>query len=256
MHRDDRNVTRSDQAELAALADGSLTGERRGEALHRIGESEELKALADEQALAVGLTRDASAVRAPASLRTAVRRLGTARPARMRRRALLAAAAAVAVVAAIVAVSLPADRGEPSFQRATAFGAQASTMPAPARDPARPAYLLPGVAGVSHPNWTRDYGFAAVGSRDDDFAGRRAVTVFYAGRSGDRIGYTIVTGRPLDVPRPVETVVRRGIAIDVLRTSGRRVVTWRRAGHTCILSGSQTSVARLVELAGSSAERD
>jgi hypothetical protein len=65
-----------------------------------------------------------------------------------------------------------------------------------------------------------------------------------------------VTGRALDVPHPAETVVRHGITISVVPTAGRGVVTWRRAGHTCILSGSQTSVARLVELAGSSAERD
>jgi len=67
--RDDEKLDR-ELAELAALADGSLSGERRAAAEARVDGSTELAALLAEQERAVSLTRSVGAtVDAPASLR-------------------------------------------------------------------------------------------------------------------------------------------------------------------------------------------
>ena len=104
MRRSRQDLNGGEQlAELAALADGSLTPERRAELEARIAESPELAELLAEQERALGFARSAaSEVEAPAGLRARVdaRRQARRGPA-LRRRVLIGAAAAAAVVVAV-----------------------------------------------------------------------------------------------------------------------------------------------------------
>jgi hypothetical protein len=43
--------------------------------------------------------------------------------------------------------------------------------------------------------------------------------------------------------------VRNGITLRALTVNGRVVVTWRRSGHTCVLSGPGVSASSLQALA-------
>jgi hypothetical protein len=94
-------------AELAALADGSLSAERRAALEARVESSPELAAILAEQERSLALTRSAAAeVEAPASLRARIEAHGRA-PRHPRRIALIgAAAAAAAVVAVAIGVAL------------------------------------------------------------------------------------------------------------------------------------------------------
>ena len=67
-------------------------------------------------------------------------------------------------------------------------------------------------------------------------AGRSAVTVYYAWGK-ERIAYTIVGTPTLKEPAATETWLD-GTALRTLTLNGRLVVTWRRGGDTCVLSGS------------------
>lgn len=75
------------------------------------------------------------------------------------------------------------------------------------------------------------------------------VTVYYEGHRTE-IAYTIVSGPGL--PVPAGTVVPRGSErLRTLSVDGRLVVTWRRAGHTCVLSGMGVTADQLEDLAAS-----
>ena len=59
---------------------------------------------------------------------------------------------------------------------------------------------------------------------------------------------TIVSGSAL--PVPAGTVVRKGAErLRTLSVDGRLVVTWRRAGHTCVLTGMGVTADQLEQLA-------
>jgi hypothetical protein len=103
------------------------------------------------------------------------------------------------------------------------------------------------VEEVYFPNWSYVFGWRAAGQRSDSLDGRKAVTVYYA-RGGQRIAYTIVTSPALKLPSA--TAYRLGGTEFRSFTMGeRQVVTWRRAGHTCVLSGVSVSAAALTRLA-------
>ncbi len=77
---------------------------------------------------------------------------------------------------------------------------------------------------------------------------RATRTVFYR-KGTTRIAYTIVAGDALPEPADGVATRREGIALRSLRRDGRNVVTWRRQGHTCVLSGAGVSQEALLELA-------
>jgi anti-sigma-K factor RskA len=108
MRRRRQDVNGGEQlAELAALADGSLATERRGELEARIAESPELAELLAEQERAVGFARSAaSEVEAPARLRARVDARRQARRVPGSRRFVPIGAAAAAAVVVAVAVGL------------------------------------------------------------------------------------------------------------------------------------------------------
>ena len=86
--------------------------------------------------------------------------------------------------------------------------------------------------------------------RSDRLGGRTITTVFYSSPHGRRIGYAIVAGPALPLPSSGNTTVwHNGVRYDVLHPPGSTVVTWRRAGHTCILIATKVSSKMLLTLA-------
>jgi anti-sigma factor RsiW len=228
------------EEELAALADGSLPPDRRPEVEAMIARSPELADRLEEQRRAVGVVRGAAAtIEAPAGLRARVER-GRPVGAGTRRRVWAAglAAAAVAAVALAIVLTLPGNvPGAPSVAEAAVLTTRPPTGPAPLPKADAPTLLARAVDGVPYPNWTKKFGWKAVGSRVDTLEGRRATTVYYE-KNGRRIGYTIFTGSPLEVPADAARVRLEGTALRLLTVDGRPVVTWLRSSHTCILSGA------------------
>jgi hypothetical protein len=74
------------------------------------------------------------------------------------------------------------------------------------------------------------------------------MTVEYRGRR-QRVGYTIVAGPALAVPGEAQRVRRGSLGLAVVRRDGATVVTWRRAGHTCVLASRDAPARRLLDLA-------
>jgi hypothetical protein len=157
-------------------------------------------------------------------------------------------AAAAAVVAAIV-VATGGGVGAPTVAQAAQLALRAPTASAPAVDPSHPSQLKRSIAGVTYPSWQDRFPWKASGVREDTINGRRAMTVFYANPSHTRIGYTIVAGKALDEPAG-PSVTQGAERYVVLDRGARRIVTWRRSGHTCVLSGPRSVPAdRLLALA-------
>jgi hypothetical protein len=147
----------------------------------------------------------------------------------------VAGVAALLVVAVVVVLSLGGPAG-PSVVRAAEIAQLPATEPTPARDHANPALLDRRLEDVTFPDWSKRFDWHAQGARTDRLDGRRAETVFYT-HDGHRIGYTVISGEPLQPPERAETVRRNGIEIHRYRDGDRTVVTFERGGLTCILSG-------------------
>jgi anti-sigma factor RsiW len=240
------------EEELAALADGSLPARRVEELEAQIAESPELADRLAEQQRAIAFVRGAAAeVEAPASLRTRVE-AGQQRGRRSRlgsRPFALAGGIAVATVAALVLVlTLPSGAGGPGLAEAAALATMPATEPAPEVDAAAPKLLDEAVSEVPFPNWLTKFGWRATGVRADTVGGRETTTVFYE-KNGRRIAYTIVAGKPLDIPAEADRSRREGVELHALALDGREVVTWKRGGMTCILSGDVVDRGTLLKLA-------
>jgi hypothetical protein len=108
--------------------------------------------------------------------------------------------------------------------------------------------LVQTVGGVSFPNWQPRFGWRAAGSRTDDLSGRRTATVFYE-KTGRALAYTIVDGPPLAVPDGAQLAVRGTTDLHSFVAHDRLVATWRRGGHTCVLSGLGVERSILLKLA-------
>jgi hypothetical protein len=247
--------------ELAALADGTLAPERHAAVLRRVAADPQLTAALAGQRAALAAIRGAAQEPAPDALRSAVQAMtaqaqaqarasggrrrfgGTARSARP---LVLAAATATALVAVVVVLFGSGDSAGPSVAEA----ARAALAPARASAPAvRPgaSTLTASIDGVSYPYWADSTGWRAVGARRDVLHGRTVSTVFYA-RGNRRIGYTIAAGKPLAVDGG-RTVTRDGVRMRVLGSGDAAIVTWLRAGHTCILAARGVDPEVLVGLA-------
>ena len=238
-------------ADLAALADGSLAPERRAEVEARVEADPELRALVEEQRRAVDLVRTAAAdARAPLALRE---RIEAARerlaPRARRRRGLMGGlAAALAVAALALVLALPGGTpGGPTVVQAAGLAALPPTTPPPARSDGS-KLLDTAVDGVAYPYWGDSFAWETSGARRDRLDGRDAATVFYD-KNGTRIGYTIVSGRALKTPASARTTVLNGVTLRSFTHDGRTVVTWLRAGHTCVLAGANVPLPVLLRLA-------
>jgi anti-sigma factor RsiW len=157
-----RSESEPREEELAALADGSLSPERRAAVEALAGSSPELSARLDEQVRAHELVREAAAgVEAPASLRERIegQRRPRAASGRRRRYAFGAAAVAVvAVVALVLALVLPSNvPGGPTVAEGAVLATRPATAPPPAA--ASPTLLDLAVEGVAFPHWAKKFGW-------------------------------------------------------------------------------------------------
>ncbi len=243
------------ERDLAALADGSLPAGRRAGIERAVAASPELQADVAAQRRALEAIRDVAGEEAPAALRA---RVTLARPPRRRRpvsglamrgRAVTAVAASgLAAVFAAVAVLAVGTTGGLTVAQASEVAARPVQMPAP--KPGEESAALPGLraAGLPYPYWQDAFGYRAVGVRHDRLDGRLATTVFYA-RGGANVAYTIVAGAPLPAGETTRGTVLQGVSLRALTAHGRTVVTWVRAGHTCVLTGDGATVSTLLRLA-------
>lgn len=243
---------RRELVDLARLADGSLAPAQRAEVEARIAATPGGPELLAGERRAVDVVRTAAgAVRAPAQLRERIAAEGARarRPAARRRVALggsLAVGLAILVLA-LVLVLPGGSPGGPSVSQAAALGARGPTAPAPPARPGHAALLARDVDEIYFPTW-RGLGWQATGERVDRLDGRLLDTVYY--RSGGwTIAYTIVAGPALAQPARPWLTVQAGTELRRLGRSGRSIVTWRRDGHTCILSGTRASERALLGLA-------
>jgi hypothetical protein len=202
-----------------------------------------------EQRRALEALAAAGEVEAPERLRRRVEaeRARAGPLARQRRRGFLAAAAVVVAALAASAVFLfPASVSDPTVIAEIArLHARSATL-APPRP--RSATLLDlSVQGLSFPNLGR-FGWRVGGMRTDTVRGRLATTVFYR-KGSRRIGYTIVTGRPLTPPADARAARRGELDLATFAVDGRTVVTWQRSGLTAVLSGRRVAAGTLIGLA-------
>src|SRR5918999_950735 len=233
-------------AELTALADGTLQGRRRARLLAEVGRSPELAEQLEKQRRAVAALHSVDE-RAPAWLRA---RLEPESRQRRRRRVrfsmpLAGGLAAGAAFAVLLALLLPGGAGGPSVVEAAELAAQPAEAAAPGPVASEPALLDIRAEGLAFPNWAEEFGWRATGRREDEVDGRRAVTVFYE-KEGRRIGYTILSGDPIDPPDEASTANREGVILRGLSAEGRVIVTWLRDGRTCVLSATDVDAANLI----------
>jgi hypothetical protein len=157
-----------------------------------------------------------------------------------RRRLRPALAGAVATAMAAIVLVLALTLGGPSAPT-TVDAAELS----PLGSERPPAHSF---AGVTYPNWGRRFGWFSVGARDDELGGRRTTTVFYR-HTHHRIGYTVISGRPIEPPARAEVVTVNGVELRRFKLGAQDVVTFVRNGHTCVLSGEVHHASTLVKLA-------
>lgn len=247
--------TQLPEAELAALADGSLPAERRAQLHARIDASPELATALREQERALTMLR-ALDEPAPAALHARVREM-TDGVATVRRKGgwapvprslLVPAATALAVaVAALVVLLGGSGSSAPTVPQTARLALAAATSPAPAEDTAHRNQLLLHVGGIAFPYYGRTAGWEATGARTDTLGGRHVVTVFYNAR-GHRVGYAIVDGAPLAV-HGGKRVTEDGVSYWLQRAHGAGLITWRQAGHTCVIAGRRVGLSTLLKLA-------
>jgi hypothetical protein len=234
-----------DLADVTALADGSLPEGRRAEVERRVAGSPELSAMLERQHRALHAVR-AAAVPAPPSLRARVGAAAAPRRSPPLVAALgLAGAAAAALVALLV---LPGSAPEaPSVAQAASLASRAPTGGPPPRYDDAPL-LDRQIGGIRFPRWQDRFGWRASGVREDRLGGRRTTTVYYS-HAGQRVGYTIVGGSALPLPEGARRARRGNIELRSFGRAGRMIVTWRRKGHTCVLSARGVPRAAMLELA-------
>lgn len=205
--------------------------------------------------------RKLDAVHAPAALRQSIEQLANDAGARRRRwsapRVRLVAAgtlaAGIIALAAIVlgAGSSPTARpGAPTVLTASRLALLPATSTAPAESPSDAGLLERSVEGVAYPYWGGQPGWQASGARTDRLGAHTITTVFYSDRQGRRIGYAIVAGAALPIPATGTLIERGGVRYGLLDAGAVRIVTWRAAGHTCILAGRGVAAGTLLRLAG------
>jgi hypothetical protein len=262
MTDDDRhaNQSRLRDEDLARLADGSLPRSERAGMEARVAGSPELRARLREQERAVALAQSTSRLGAPDTLRASLGELtnaaGRGRGRRERRevavwrpRASIALALLAMALIAIVSVALHGTTA-PTVPRTARLALAPASGPTPAADAGNRDLLAlrpRGATGIRFPSYVRATGWRASGARRDTLDGRRVTTVFYS--SGRwRVGYSVVSGAALAMPRG-STVWAAGVRYVIGSSNGLALIAWRRAGHTCVIAGRSVSRRTLLALA-------
>jgi hypothetical protein len=159
------------------------------------------------------------------------------KPARSRRlRALLPAGGLVAAAVVVAVLMIGGGGGAPSVLATASLATGGPLLPAPAEDPSNNAVLKTSIEGVPFPYWGDSFQWEAVGARDDKIKDRQAKTVFYDNPKGARAAYTILGGDTIDAPSGAYEKDMNGVKLFITTDKGRRIVTWTRDGHTCVLS--------------------
>jgi plasmid stabilization system protein ParE len=249
-------------AELTRLADGSLPEPDRAELRARVEGSPELRAQLRDQERAVKLVSATGEIAAPASLRASVEELADGatrgrsrrdraadrrRVAVWRPRVSIALVAFAAVVVAIVSIALHGESA-PTVNGTARLALAAAVDPAPATDPADRDLLSLRVNRIPFPSYLRSTGWRASGARRDTLDGRHVTTVFYTS-GGGRVGYSIVSGTALAVPRGSTVRGPTGVQYVLTSSDGAQLITWRRDGHTCVIASRSVGRGALLALA-------
>ena len=155
------------------------------------------------------------------------------------------------VAAAVVALVLVlGGSNAPSVLATASLAARGPVLPAPAEDEANGTLLKTSMQGVPFPYWGGSFKWEAVGARDDKIEDRPAKTVFYDNPKGVRAAYTILGGDKIGAPSDARKQTSHGITLWITQDHGRRIVTWTRGGHTCVLSAPlAVPEQKLLELA-------
>jgi hypothetical protein len=163
------------------------------------------------------------------------------------RAAIAAGVAVVLALSLVVAVSLTGP-GAPPVVQAAELSLRPATEATPRADGRRPALLQRSFAGVTFPAWSDEFDWHAEGARSDSVDGRETTTVFYT-HTHHRIGYTVISGAPVEPPEDAEILNRGGVELHRFRLGRQDVVTFERNGRTCVLSGDVHDPDTLVKLA-------
>jgi hypothetical protein len=232
-------------AELSAFADGTLDPSRADAVRELIAASPELHERYERELRAVEAMHELRADRAPAAVRIAIDARRRRIPRRRGRLLYAGALGAAAAVALALVLLLPGGSpGAPTVSQAAALATRGAVLPAPAEHGVK---LNQDVQETYFPNWAHLRWWAS-GKRVDRLGNRTAVTVYYGNEHSQRVAYTIVTSPPLHRPTGRMNHVS-GVAMQSFVQGGRTNVTWRRDGHTCVLSASGVSAAVLAKLA-------
>jgi anti-sigma factor RsiW len=219
------------EAELLLFVDGGLDAERRSAIEARAAEQADVaRRIALIRAGRDRVREAAADTEAPFELRRRLDGLAQ-RPRRARRRRRPFAALAGAAAAAVVLVVLVVTGGGPSVGDVLdAAGGSPAAVVTPTRGP----LLDVGVDGTRFPNYQEKFGWRAARQYQDEVDGRLVRTVDYR-KGGETVSYSIVAGDALAEPEG-QDLEAEGTR---LRRIGDRVaVTWRRGGHTCVMTAS------------------
>jgi hypothetical protein len=196
----------------------------------------------------------ATRVEAPPALRERLE-ADRARAATRRRRRwrVGGATGALAAVAAVIVALVTGGPGAPSLAQASEIALRPPTAGAPAVDPHDPRFVQVQVGGVRFPNLGGEYRshWKAVGQRRDEVGDRHARTVVYDVAGAGRVGYPVLDGTALAIPKGTPWVTRGDTPVAVVRDGGgRAVLVWNRRGQTCILASRGLTVAQLLSFFG------
>ena len=241
------DLTPEEEQDLVALVDRRLDPGRRAALERRAQEDPRLTAAIARQRAAVAMIASAAQqVSAPLALRAAVERLQTTPERRTLRERLRGRAwlAPVAVAAAGALAIVVLGGGAPSFDKVVAAAVRPPVAAVVVPVGGNGKLLRERVEGVPFPNLA-DKGRKATGQRTDELDGRKTRTVFYEGD----VAYTIVGGEALEEPDGAEAATREGTRLKTFTVNAHTVVTWRRRGHTCVVSSKTVPKDTLLELA-------
>ncbi len=163
-------------------------------------------------------------------------RLG--RKARSRTLALVASAAVAVLAALLVAIRPGAERGPlPSAAEVSAVWTLPSSGTPVAAAAGHPTELDVSYHAIVFPNYHDQEGWHPVGVRRDRINGIPTVTVFYA-TGHRRAAYTVIPTARVAVPAGAIRLSVGRLSLREFRSSDRWIVTFERAGNTCVLTAA------------------
>lgn len=234
--------------QLVAFADGTLPEPERVAVADRIAASLDAQELLRAQRRALAATRSFDPPPPPGYALADDTRAAVPRLALTRRQPWLVGAAMAALVALVVLaiVLAPGDRGGTIDAMAAISARPSLELPAPVD--AGEGELRRSFAGVTFPEWQQEHGWRAIGARRAAVGGRSTDTVFYQ-HTHHRIGYTVLSGKPVPLPLRGRRVERNGMTVQLFRDGVNTVAVFERAGRTCVLAGVVHREETIVKLA-------